>query len=62
VCLPAAHRLQAAGRPGQPVGAEDEERDRVQPPVEHEHRGLAVQVVADRAAPQREVLVAVESG
>ncbi|HTG11758.1 MAG TPA: hypothetical protein VK746_13235, partial [Candidatus Eisenbacteria bacterium] len=30
-------------------------------PVEDEDGGLAVEVVADRAAPQREVLVAVEA-
>jgi len=33
----------------------------VQAPVEDEHGGLAVEVVADRATPQREVLVAVEA-
>ena len=53
--------LEPPARPRQPVGPEDQERHHVQAAVEHEHRRLAVEVVADRAAPQREVVVAQEA-
>lgn len=46
--------------PGEAVRAEDEERDRVQSPAVHEDGGSPVEEVADRAALQREVLVASE--
>ena len=53
-------RALARRRPPQPVGAEHEERDRVEPIGVDEHRGLAVEEVADRAALEGEVGVAFE--
>src|SRR6266540_2117139 len=55
-----AQRLAAAGGPGPPIGAEDEQRDRVEPAVEHEDRRLAVEEVADGAPLKRELLVSEE--
>src|SRR6266508_1003993 len=58
--LGVAQRLTAAGGPGQSIGAEDEQRDRVEPAVEDEDRRLAVEEVADGAPLKRELLVSEE--
>src|SRR3989441_196466 len=50
----------AARGPRQPVGAEHEERDRVEAPLVDEDRRLAVHEPADRPALQRELDVAAE--
>src|SRR2546425_111205 len=56
----AADPLPAARGPRQPVGAEHEERDRVEAPLVDEDRRLAVHEPADRPALQRELDVAAE--
>src|SRR5262245_3407350 len=55
-----AYRGQRALGPRQPVGTEHDERDRVQAACVDEHRRLAIQEVADGAALEREVGVALE--
>src|SRR3989442_768106 len=57
----AADPLQAARRPREPIGTEDEERDRMQAAAVDEDRGLAIEEVAHGAAAQREVRIALES-
>src|SRR5438132_114062 len=52
--------LPAARGPRQPIGAEHEERDRVEAPLVDEDRRLAVHEPADRPALQRELDVAAE--
>src|SRR5437764_411098 len=52
--------LPATRGPRQPVGAEHEERDRVEAPLVDEDRRLAVHEPADRPALQRELDVAAE--
>src|SRR5207249_1581174 len=57
----AADPLQAARRPREPIGTEDEERDRMQAAAVDEDRGLAIEEVAHGPAAQREVRIALES-
>src|SRR5207249_10027604 len=60
VRLHGADPRQVARRPREAVGAEDEERDRMQAARVDEHRRLAVPEVADGAALEREVGVTFE--
>src|SRR5215831_6610083 len=52
-----ADLLEAAPGPRQPFRAEHEERNRVEPTVEHEDGGLTIEVVADGSSLKRELLV-----
>src|SRR5581483_2026679 len=53
-------RAPPAGRPGEPLGAEHEQRDRVEPALVDEHRRLAIEEVVDRAPLELELPVAAE--
>ncbi len=56
----AAHADGGVRRPRQPLRTHDEQGDVVEPSLEEERRGLPVHEVGDRAAEERELLVAAE--
>src|SRR5580658_2656920 len=58
----ASHRVRRERGPRQALGTEHEQRDDVQPPLEDERGGLAVDEVGDGATLQRELIVAGEGG
>src|SRR5262245_37037100 len=55
-----ADLLEAASGPRQAFRAKHEQRDRVEPTMEHEDGSLAIEVVADGSSLQRELLVSAE--